>query len=322
MRLHAGSPESLDQKVRLRLAKSLDSLWHQTAPRLEPELSARQRLLDRIRECAQHPRVFARYYDLALALKSARIMDARHISDGLLELPEQARHPGTFAFAPETLGEDFDRFSRLLFAEEGLSRPLAAPDVMRFEATRRRLSEARDLIQEIDPEAAAEVAQLWPQIYLARPEQVGRVRFAGVTSFMTWGAGVMNVEAFDDSFVVATFLVHETTHSLLFALGCDEALVRNPLAESYSSPLRRDPRPMDGIFHATVVCARTFDFHRRCLDRHILDAARRVQVESRIGSVRSSYAAGRKVIDEHGQLSERARRLLEACDRVFTADAA
>ncbi len=51
-------------------------------------------------------------------------------------------------------------------------------------------------------------------------------------------------------------LLHETAHQLLFGLSLDQPVVENDVEERYASPLRPDPRPMDGIFHATFVCAR------------------------------------------------------------------
>src|SRR5262249_49195591 len=59
-------------------------------------------------------------------------------------------------------------------------------------------------------------------------------------------------------------LVHEGAHQLLFALSHHEGLVENAIDERFESPLRRDPRPMDGVFHATFVCAR-LHYAYRCL---------------------------------------------------------
>jgi HEXXH motif-containing protein len=51
-------------------------------------------------------------------------------------------------------------------------------------------------------------------------------------------------------------LVHEASHLLLFGLVGGKALSRNDPAARYASPLRRDPRPIDGIFHAAFVATR------------------------------------------------------------------
>ncbi|MBL6431916.1 MAG: hypothetical protein HPM95_15385 [Alphaproteobacteria bacterium] len=50
--------------------------------------------------------------------------------------------------------------------------------------------------------------------------------------------------------------MHEAAHGTLFAMSPVEFYVFNPENERYSSPLRLDPRPLDGIYHATFVLAR------------------------------------------------------------------
>jgi HEXXH motif-containing protein len=55
---------------------------------------------------------------------------------------------------------------------------------------------------------------------------------------------------------LAVSLAHEAAHSLLFGLAVGGQLTENDAAERYSSPLRRDPRPMEGVAHATYVTAR------------------------------------------------------------------
>ena len=54
----------------------------------------------------------------------------------------------------------------------------------------------------------------------------------------------------------AASLVHEQAHNVLFALSPMEGVVENGEEERFSSPLRYDARPLEGIFHATFVLAR------------------------------------------------------------------
>ena len=52
-------------------------------------------------------------------------------------------------------------------------------------------------------------------------------------------------------------LAHESAHLLLFGMCADGPLLENANDDHrYSSPLRTDSRPMDGIVHATFVTAR------------------------------------------------------------------
>jgi hypothetical protein len=51
-------------------------------------------------------------------------------------------------------------------------------------------------------------------------------------------------------------LSHESAHAYLFALSLGDSFVDNPDDELHPSPLRADPRPLDGTLHATYVSAR------------------------------------------------------------------
>jgi HEXXH motif-containing protein len=58
--------------------------------------------------------------------------------------------------------------------------------------------------------------------------------------------------------------------ALLFGFGMGKPLVENHEHERYTSPLRGDPRPMDGVVHATYVVARMHYAVTRMLDSGLL----------------------------------------------------
>lgn len=51
-------------------------------------------------------------------------------------------------------------------------------------------------------------------------------------------------------------MVHESSHNLLFALMTADQLVLNSTSQLFNAPLRKDKRPIYGIFHACFVIAR------------------------------------------------------------------
>jgi HEXXH motif-containing protein len=55
---------------------------------------------------------------------------------------------------------------------------------------------------------------------------------------------------------LAERLVHEATHGQVYDLQDAVRLTTAPPEHRISSPLRADPRPVQGVFHATVVSAR------------------------------------------------------------------
>ena len=81
------------------------------------------------------------------------------------------------------------------------------------------------------------------------------LQFDGASTFYLWGAVFVRV-AGKSPVELAEALAHETGHLLLFGLTIGRPLVENSYDERYASPLREDPRPMEGLVHAAYVLAR------------------------------------------------------------------
>lgn len=86
------------------------------------------------------------------------------------------------------------------------------------------------------------------------------------TSFHSFGAIYINpslVKA--EWYDIADKLVHEAAHLHVYALARKDLLVLNSSEKRYSSPLRPDKRPLDGIYHQCFVLARLVRFHRAAI---------------------------------------------------------
>ena len=94
---------------------------------------------------------------------------------------------------------------------------------------------------------------------------------------MLWGGIIINADRKDGPLGMVQMLVHESAHNLLFGYAVDGHLVENDEEERYSSPLRPDPRPVEGIYHATFVVARMFMAVKSLLDSEVLPEADREQ---------------------------------------------
>lgn len=221
----------------------------------------------------------------------------------------------TFTIVPYTrqrLGPDYERFSRLIFAEYSQTNPMQSPSDLQSAASRRTLEEAIEIISRVDPVIHSEIEALLRRIYLATANKdPSAKRFGGVTSFLVWGASFINIDFYRTRWDTVQFLVHEITHGLLFGLCFDEPLVQNAPDESYRSPLRADNRPMDGVFHATLVCARLADFNRAWLDSGLAKGADRESSSKAVADNLRFFSDGIEVINKHGKLSEQGRQLIE-----------
>jgi len=106
------------------------------------------------------------------------------------------------------------------------------------------------------PDLHAEIDTIVREVLLAHAPATETFEFDGASHYQFWGLLMLNPKHHKTPLAVVEVLAHEASHSLLFGLTIDEPLVFNADDELYVSPLRPDPRPMDGIYHATYVSAR------------------------------------------------------------------
>jgi HEXXH motif-containing protein len=301
--------------MRLALA---DSLAHIHAVACESMNAADVPLavgLSAIRAHRVAPGVFGRYYDLVFALQEQRDRDAGSLFREIIALAAEQPDFAALPFTEQSLGADKERYARLLGLETGSAAALASPAHEDWLAFKANLATALVLIEEADPALAAELRALVIQVVAAASSsQSGGRSFGGASSFMLWGAVMLNVEQHRTRLDMIAGLVHEAAHQVLFGLVIDEPLVENPIEERYGSPLRTDLRPMDGIYHATFVCARMHYAYARLrnLGKNNLDHEERDLIEQRLSDYREKFFEGFGTVERFGRLSANGRCILDA----------
>lgn len=106
------------------------------------------------------------------------------------------------------------------------------------------------------PELHGEILEIVRDIILAKPDGSNLIEYGGASSFALWGALTVNAETQVDWLQFYRQVVHEAGHNLLFGIAREQPLVLDDPSDRRASPIRADPRPMDGIFHAAFVSAR------------------------------------------------------------------
>ena len=95
--------------------------------------------------------------------------------------------------------------------------------------------------------------------------------------------------------------------------------MRNPDDRLYPSPLRADPRPMDGIYHATYVSARLCWAMRRLSEESGLDSETRMAAKTAAEADMRNFAAGHAVVVEHADLTETGQALMVEAEAYMRA---
>jgi len=143
------------------------------------------------------------------------------------------------------------------FADDlGLMTSLFAPPSPEVDRATALVTEALNALDHAAKDWMEELLLLANQVYFAVAGSKGELLFGGAAVFDAFGAVLMNPLAFRDPPTMLMALIHESSHQQLFLFHLDDPVLHNNASEVYSSPLRVQPRPMEGIFHALWVSAR------------------------------------------------------------------
>lgn len=187
----------------------------------------------------------------------------------------------------------------------------APVDPARAAAFRPLLTDGLALLEAGFPDLAGEIRAIVCEILLAEAPPGAAMEFDGASHYQFWGLLLLNPKHHRTPLAVAEVLAHEAGHSLLFGLTVDEPLVLNSDDELYPSPLRMDPRPMDGIYHATFVSARMALAMETLAASGVLSGADRAAALDAARSDRANFAAGDGVVRAHGRLSATGTAILD-----------
>lgn len=174
------------------------------------------------------------------------------------------------------------------------------------------LPSALSLLRDASPDLFKEIAILTRQIVLASSPP-GSVTFSGAATLFLWGAILLNPEGLTSRLKLVEAIVHESAHALLTGLTGGIDVTTNDADQLFASPLRADPRPMEGIAHAAFVLAR-INFaldriaHSCVLSRDEQDELRAMQAENR-----RFYAKAEEVVRTSASFTPAGAIIFENC---------
>lgn len=301
--------------MRSRLADSLDYLSDQVGSVLNLDRADSSATIEQIRSHPQSPQRFGAYYDLVLALEHGQIDHGRRLARELIGEPADALKTRVAAI-DDRPSAHAERYRRLFLPEPEMA---AAPGAALLADCQDRVDRAFALLDAGFPELAGEIRALLREIVVAAgPEDPKALTFDGASCYMLWGAILLNARGQTTVLDTAQALAHESGHNLLFGYCASGPLTDNAEDELFSSPLRADPRPMDGVVHATYVIARMHQALDRLLCSGVLDEAQTKAAQTDLAIHRRNFDAGDQVIREGGRLTELGSGLM-ASARAYMA---
>lgn len=297
---------SLDAAMRASLADSLEYICQILKFATRCSDISLEELSLQVRTHRVSPGVFGRYYDLVFAARQQQHAMVIDLWREIVDLASCEPKLSVLPFTNDALGQDLSRYSRLLGLNQASTAILDVPDCESWHLFEDNVVAALALIREADEALADEAGSLITQVIGAGSSRKNAGGgFGGISSFMLWGAVFLNVAKHRTVLDVFEGLVHEAAHHVLFGLSVREPLVTNSPAERYDSPLRPDPRPMDGVFHATFVCARLHYALGRLRDTDTVarSSAMRREIDDRMQTRARSFHDGLDTVRCHGRLS-------------------
>lgn len=304
-----------------RLLDSLRYLSEVAADRagiVVPGLDRLEAALDR--GLAASPALHGAHYDLVEAIDGddtgrvasvCAIIDALEPIDGRRVVPLNAG----------AVGEPIvDIYRRNLDADPAQRSDLRAPAPDAFARAETRVAEALALIDTALPPLRAEIDAVLREIMVVGDGPGAVAPFYAASSFYIWGGIGLAPRNHRSVHDLAETLVHEAAHLLLYLLTADEPAARNPKAARYRSPLRADPRPMDGVIHAVFVIAREIMLDRALAAASTVAGDIRSAAREAAASKELIFRAGLETVRRDAALTETGRALIDDASAYVDGD--
>ncbi len=310
----------LDRRMRQRLDDSLRYIASQAEGALiiPPSFGG---FLDRLARGPVTPSVFAAYADLVLALDADDLDAASRLFTELADAADPSATLEIAGMVDPREDRRSDRYRRYVDTDAANPYTIMPPSPDLAARFAENITAAFALLDRGNVALAAEIRALLREIVLIDAPETDTFRLEGASSFMLWGGIVLNAGSNRGTLDLAQSLAHESAHLLLFGLCADGSLDENDVVERFDSPLRADPRPMDGIIHATFVIARMHQAVTRLVSSGVLDTAQRDEAAAALDAHGAAFARGIATIDRHARLTDRGAKVLAGA-RHYMASAA
>lgn len=290
--------------MRRRLADSLRHIWEQSNGCLTVSEDKLQEFLLRLDRHPVSPLTFTYYFDAVMSIEEDNLEESSRLINEMLLVTAPKAGTQIIELGDPRQDAIAQRYAKFIDTDPSFQFEIFPPSRPAADTCRAQIKGAFALMEAGDPALTGEIKTLLHEIILAAgTENKNAMTFDGASSFMLWGAIMINANRHDGELEMVQMLAHESAHNLLFGLSADGELVENTAEERFSSPLRKDPRPMDGIYHATFVTARMHRSVKTLLDSGTLSTPLREKALKDLETDTRLFKQGIETVQKHGKLS-------------------
>lgn len=303
------SAPDLENHVRNHLADSLTKVTDFLTQEETSFDSSRAKIsIVNIREKKASPHIYSRYFDIVLNIKKNNNPKALQMMSEISSI-SQIPKLDILPYSERILGDDYHRYPMLVFTAFSNSSPIDTPEPHLFDSHKTKIIDALKIIRNIDHASYEAFTCLVNEIIVGISKDKQN-SFGGASSLMTWGAIFINARHYASLPKVVEFIIHELTHCVLFGINAKKTLVLNPTNELFSSALRRNLRPMDGIYHATLVCAHVAMFMQKWVLSENINLKETDEANEIFTRNKKNFEKMLPVVKKYGKLSSEATDIL------------
>lgn len=297
--------KKLDVEKRKDLASSLEYLIEQITPIASFDEKVFQTIISNLRNAERYSSfLFALYTRIVYCLINQEYEKIKPLLLLFNKIePLEKGRPSSVLLDSDMFFGKGNILADLMNIEDGTSFLIKSPSLSNVELFQKRLNRALGIIDKLLPEFSLEFNSLVSQVIMAEPDKNSGMCFDGGSSYMLWGGLFLNINSHESDIALIEVLVHESAHLLLYGFASEEPLTLNSSSELYSSPLREDKRPMEGIYHATYVSARMHLAMLKLLESKQLDVNSIIYAKKALLRNLCAFNDGYLVVKEYAKLS-------------------
>ena len=114
---------------------------------------------------------------------------------------------------------------------------------------------------------------------------------------------------------VIEFLVHEQSHLYIYLLNQDDPILFNPTDKHYSS-LRKEQRPLMGIYHAAFILSRVFYVLIRALELNEIPEEEKKYCQELLASYKNCFYECYKTLQTHAKMTPLGEGLILSASKL------
>jgi hypothetical protein len=114
---------------------------------------------------------------------------------------------------------------------------------------------------------------------------------------------------------VLEFIIHEQSHLYVYSLNKDDPLVLNS-TDIYDSPIRKEKRPLMGIYHAEFILARVIYVLNKASALNVIPESEKEYCQEFLNKYKKYFFQGLDILNAHAQMTPLGKGLIDSAHKL------